>query len=74
MFRGSSTAVTKCLEMSLIACRAAASVTGVDAVETYASIACVIASSPVAAISPLGIPSIRTGSFTAMSGVQRASN
>lgn len=73
MFLGSSTAVTRCLDTSLIACKADASVTGVDAVETYASIACVSASMPVAAVSPLGMPSISRGSLTATVGVHRAS-
>lgn len=52
-----------------MACNAQASVTGVDAVLTYASIACVRASIPVAAVRPFGIPNINKGSSTEMVGV-----
>ena len=48
---------------------AQASVIGVAAIETYASIACVKASIPVAAVSDFGIPIIREESLTESSGV-----
>ncbi|MNJ60384.1 hypothetical protein D3C77_561080 [compost metagenome] len=55
--------------MILIAWIASASVIGVAAVDTYASIACVNASKPVAAVSEGGIPIINSGSLIDNAGV-----
>ena len=52
---------------------AAASVSGFAFVETYASIAWVRASIPVAAVRAGGIPTIRFGSLIAICGVTRQS-
>ena len=57
----------------LMACRAAASVSGLAAEETYASMACVRASMPVAAVRRGGMPFMRTGSLMAICGVTRQS-
>ena len=56
-----------------MACREQASVRGLEAFETYASMACVSASMPVAAVSPFGIPTCMRGSLTAAKGVHLAS-
>ena len=64
-----STAFFRLSLINDIAFSAQASVIGLATVDTYASIACVSASIPVAAVSDFGIPAISLGSFTAIIGV-----
>ncbi|MNG18494.1 hypothetical protein D3C84_1025650 [compost metagenome] len=64
-----ATAVRRLAEINSTALSAQASVIGVAAVDTYASIAWVSASMPVAAVRPLGMAAISEGSLTDNSGV-----
>src|SRR5579863_3051668 len=68
-----ATAAGRKSRISSMALIAQASVTGVAMVETYASMAWVSASMPVAAVKPGGIPAISTGSLIATLGVTRQS-
>ena len=68
-----ATALRRYLATKRMDCSAQASVIGVVLVETYASMACVRASIPVAAVRDGGIPTIRTGSLTATLGVRNQS-
>src|SRR5579862_8963624 len=68
-----ATAAGRKSRINSMALIAQASVTGVAMVDTYASIACVSASIPVAAVRLGGMPTIRTGSLMATLGVTRQS-
>ena len=68
-----STAFLKFFAISLIASRLRQSESSHAAAVVYPSIACVKASIPVEAESPLGIEAIMSGSTTAISGISLGS-